>query len=210
MQNFLNNLRAHGLNKGMTYAELIVVLGIFSVMSAVVIFNYGKFQDKIDIKNLANEIAIKIVQAQKDATSGQFPSLALQAGLSSSWKPAYGIIFDMAVPTQFIYLVDLDNSNSCTAGTCVSPYSVGEEVLEVLNITKSNTISGMSVVVPSGQTECPNLTKASFYFTRPNANPIINTSNDCASISYVQLNISSPAGSTSNIKIYPSGRIQIN
>lgn len=210
MQNFLINLRNNGLTKGMTYAELIVVLGIFSVMSSVVIFNYGKFQDKIDIKNLGTEIAIKIVQAQKDATSGQFPPLALQGGLSASWKPAYGVMFDTTVPTKFMYVVDLDNSNTCSSGTCTAPYSVGGEVLEVLNITKGNTISSMSVVVPAGESECPNLTQTSFYFTRPNSNPTINTSNNCAAISYIQLNIASPSGSTANVKIYPSGRIQIN
>ena len=47
----------------MTYIELIVVLSIFAVMSSVVIFNYGLFQARIDIKNLASDIALKFVEA---------------------------------------------------------------------------------------------------------------------------------------------------
>ncbi|KKQ07855.1 MAG: hypothetical protein US18_C0006G0001, partial [Parcubacteria group bacterium GW2011_GWB1_36_5] len=51
-------------NRGMTYVELIVVLSIFAVMSSIVLFNYGEFQAKVDIKNLASDIALKIVEAQ--------------------------------------------------------------------------------------------------------------------------------------------------
>ena len=47
-------------NRGMTYVELIVVLSIFAVLSSVAIFNYGSFQDKVDIKNLGSDIALKI------------------------------------------------------------------------------------------------------------------------------------------------------
>jgi prepilin-type N-terminal cleavage/methylation domain-containing protein len=56
--------------RGMTYVELIVVLSIFSVISTIVIFNYKEFQAKVDIRNLANDVALKIVQAQKNSTTG--------------------------------------------------------------------------------------------------------------------------------------------
>ncbi len=210
MANFVKHFKK--INKGMTYVELVVVLGIFSMMSTVVVFNYSKFQDKIDIKNLSSEIALKIVQAQKDASNGTLPSVAQRSGLSSSWKPAYGVIFDIATPTQFVYLVDLDNSSTCNAATstCSAPYAVGGEVSELLSITKGNTISAMSAVAPVGQSACPSLNRVSFWFTRSNSNPVINTTNSCATISYIQLTISSKKGLTSNIKVYPSGRIQIN
>ena len=48
-------------NRGMTYVELIVVLGIFAVMLSISMFNYKRFQGKVDIKNLANDIALKLV-----------------------------------------------------------------------------------------------------------------------------------------------------
>ncbi|WP_146755300.1 type II secretion system protein, partial [Shigella flexneri] len=59
--------------RGMTYVELIVVLSIFATISSVVIFNYGAFQDRIDIKNLSSDIGLKIVEAQKSSLSGQLP-----------------------------------------------------------------------------------------------------------------------------------------
>ena len=64
-------LKIGNYNRGMTYVELIVVLSIFSIMTSVVLFNYGAFQAKVDIKNLASDIALKIVEAQKSALSGK-------------------------------------------------------------------------------------------------------------------------------------------
>ena len=74
-------------NGGFTYVELIVVLSIFAIMSSVVIFNYGSYQTNVDIKVMANNIALKIVQAQKDATSGKWNPNELD----NNWKPSYGI-----------------------------------------------------------------------------------------------------------------------
>ena len=44
----------------MTYVELIVVLSIFSIMTSITIFNYNKFEAKVDIKNLNQETALHI------------------------------------------------------------------------------------------------------------------------------------------------------
>src|SRR3989339_1856034 len=79
-------------NKGMTYVELIVVLSIFSVLSSVAIYNYGDFQSSVDIKNLASDIALQIVKAQKDSLSGLLP---LQV-VKTDWKPSYGVQFDLS------------------------------------------------------------------------------------------------------------------
>ena len=65
MISFSKNFKVNKLNKGMTYVELIVVLSIFSIMTSIVLFNYNEFQAKVDIKVLANDIVLNIVEAQK-------------------------------------------------------------------------------------------------------------------------------------------------
>ncbi|MEI8174704.1 MAG: type II secretion system protein [bacterium] len=133
------NLKAksYKLNAGMTYVELIVVLSIFAVMSSIVIFNYGQFQAKVDIKNLASDIALKIVEAQQSTMSGK-----LNSGVSMiDWKPSYGVYFNLTVnPTnidntdgsiaynkKFNYFVDKDNSKT---------YASLLEKLDTILITK--------------------------------------------------------------------------
>ena len=93
-------------NKGMTYVELIVVLSIFSIMTSIVLFNYGEFQAKVDIRNLASDIALKIVEAQKSALSGKLPTQATGA----TWKPSYGVYLNISTPTEFIYTSNLKKS----------------------------------------------------------------------------------------------------
>ena len=60
----LRKCKTFPTSNGMTYIELIVVLSIFAVMTSIVLFDYGGFQAKVDIKNLASDVALQIVQAQ--------------------------------------------------------------------------------------------------------------------------------------------------
>lgn len=190
--------KAYRLNAGMTYVELIVVLSIFGIMTAVSMFNYGTFQKKVDIKVLANDIALQIVQAQKDAISGKL----LSDGNTFIGKPSYGVYFDTASPYQFIYFADTDNSKT---------YDTATDEGEQIDITKGNKISGLG---DSNGIVYQNL---SIVFTRPDSGAVLYAYDvgigEIVQITsgYAQIDISSADGSVnSNIKVYPSGRIQIN
>ena len=121
----LRKCKTFPTSNGMTYVELIVVLSIFAVLSTVVIFNYGDFQAKVDIKNLASDIALKAVEAQKSSLNGVLP---LAGYNPATWKPSYGVYFDMNAPKQFIYFVDLNNSGDYQTN----------ELLDTISITKNN------------------------------------------------------------------------
>lgn len=198
--------RSYKPARGMTYVELIVVLGIFSIMLSISLFNYKKFQDKVTIKSLANDIALQVVEAQKYSVSGKWNSSA-----TFDWKPSYGVSFNTSTPTKFVYFADLNNSSTCSDPGCIAPsYSIGGEVIDVINITRGNSIpiSGLEVF----GTGCPvTVTNLSIVFKRPNSDAIIssNPALSC-SVSYVAVNITSPQSVNAKIKIYPSGRIQVN
>lgn len=188
---------------GVTYIELIVVLSIFSIMSAILIFNYQGFQSKVDIKNLANDIALQIIQAQKLALSGQE---TMQIPTVSPWKPAYGVYFNLASNKSFTYFVDLNNNDLFDGASCTS------ECLNTVSITKNNTIAGMSVFYQDGSSA--SLNDLTVVFTRPNSGASIQSSQIipplASPVSYAQINIVSPSGIPAAIKVYAAGRIQIN
>ncbi len=189
-------------NRGMSYVELIVVLTIFSVLSGVVIYNYSQFQAKVDVKNLASDIALRISEAQKSAVSGALPV----ATFSSTWKPSYGVSFDSTDNKSFIYFTDLDQNGYVYNPTC-SPNS---ECLEKVSITKNDSISSLKVFY-QGDTVGTNLNDLSITFVRPNAGAIIkSTTPFTGTISYVQITVASPRTFTAIIKVYASGRIQVN
>jgi len=201
------NFKKDKLNRGMTFIELAVVLSIFAILSGTMMFNYKGFQSRIDVKNLANDIALKLVQAQKESSSGKWNTYA-----GSTWKPAYGLYFSTSTNTKIAYFADLNNNDACSSSGC-SNFSVdissGGEVSDVMTITKGNTISSISVTGTSCPATLSNLTAV---YKRPNSSPALSSSTSLVgcSISYLSINITSRDNTTSSIRIYPSGRIQIN
>lgn len=204
MSLYLKKLQNNKFNRGMTYVELIVVLSIFSVMSSITVFNYGEFQAKVDIKGLANDFALKIVEAQKSSVSGKFPSISQQAGLPATWKPSYGIYINKVTDDKsFIYFTDLNNNQIYEGTNCTG------ECVEKISITKGNYISDIRAYSPDGSYATIN--DVSLVFKRPNPG-VIGVSNGIvlANLSYVQISIASPKSAQANVKIYTFGRIQIN
>ncbi|MEK7564423.1 MAG: type II secretion system protein [Patescibacteria group bacterium] len=197
-------------NKGMTYVELIVVLGIFSLMSTVITFNYGFFQSKVDTKNLGNEIALKIVEAQKAALSGKLPTTTVP----STWKPSYGIYFDSTNSNdsndsiffnkKFIYFTDLD-SDGIYDGL---PHCTTTECLGKVSIPKGSYISAIQVFGTVSAT--PSNLTATFSRVNSGVNFTSNGTALAGAVSYVQITVISPKGGSALIKIYPSGRVQMN
>jgi prepilin-type N-terminal cleavage/methylation domain-containing protein len=190
---------------GMTYVELIVVLSIFGVLSSIVAFNYGGFQAKVDIKNLASNIALKIVQAQNSSLSG-----LQQTGALPGWKPAYGVYFNKQTsPNSFFYFSDLNDNGVFEGPTCVS------ECLSQISITKNNVISNLNVFYQNGTNACSTVCPADLTvsFKRPDSGAVLFSGGvKLLAVSYVQITIASPrsAAATALIKVYPSGRVQVN
>ena len=198
-------------NRGMTYVELIVVLSIFSMMSAFSIYNYNTFQNKVDIKNLANDIALKLFQAQNSAVSGKLPLLA-----PVPWKPSYGIYFNLnpvGAPNTggdvFYYFADLDQDkvfdygvySNCPSGEC----------LEKINITKGNYIARVASYAGGVGTALTD--EVHITFTRPSQTATFSDKNGIPFSpvpEYIEIQLASPSGITTRVKIYPSGRIQLN
>lgn len=195
------------LSKGFTYVELIVVLAIFAVMSSIVLFNYGEFQAKVDIKSWVSDIALKIVEAQKSAMSGKQVT-----GSPTDWKPAYGVYFDTADSKNLIYFADIDGSPG---------YNFGD-VPDIVNITKNIFI--YKIEKCTGEPcplNSPEINPLSITFKRPDSSAVFTGSggllydpNNLSTglFAYIQITIKSPRSTTvmAKIKIYPSGRVQVN
>ena len=96
-------------NLGMTFLELIVVLGIFGAISATVLFNYSDFSSNVDLQNLAQDIALQIKKTQTDSVSGRIPTLTdaqnqnIGALVPSDWTPSYGTVFTTTANTDWPY-----------------------------------------------------------------------------------------------------------
>ncbi len=201
-------------NRGMTYVELIVVLSIFSSLSAVVMFNYTAFQSRVDVKNLANDIALKVVEAQKFSTSGRIPPGVQGTAYISNptLKPSYGIYTNPSADNKiFNFFTDLDQDGIFDTSVCPGT----GECLEKVSITKGNTISAVNPDYPlsvfyHGDTTAYQLSDLTISFIRPNGSAVIKSATTLNSnINYVQISVLSPKGDQAFVKVYTSGKIEI-
>lgn len=202
---------------GMSYVELIVVLTIFSVLSSVVMYNYGDFQDRIDVKNLSSDIGLKVVEAQKFSLSGAYPPQAQQSQILSDWKPSFGLYFNLnndggpdKDSKSFVYFTDLDTQN----GLFDSSKCPGAgECIEKITITKGSSIYSLGACHQNGADPCimKEIPDLHVTFSRPDSGAILSSEGvRLTDISYAQVKIISPKLFTSVINIYPSGRIQVD
>ncbi len=194
--------------KGMTYIELIVVLSIFSTLASVVLFNYSAFQSQIDIRNLSNDIGLKILQAQKSATNGLVP---VERTVAEDWQPTYGIYIPSITSDgkSFSYFSDIVKDNVFSDFSCAG----NDECLDKILLTKGNIISGLQVLF-QGET-APNdlhdLSDLAIFFTRPSGGAVFVSSTSLVSpINYILITLKSPKDDIATIKVYPSGKIEIN
>ncbi len=264
-KNFNLKFKSVHFRKGMTYVELIVVLTIFSIMSAVVIFDYNSFQSRIVIKNLSNDIALKIGEAQKNAMSGKLPPLDQQNFLKENgiidWRPSYGVYFNIGElridtgqsgqeaqkggadvggvgagteqppqvgregggddvgiggidtkysQTSFIYFADLLNTGICD-DTCSSRSGDGD-YLNTFSLPKNDVISGLSIYYQDKPDAAIRQGNLAFTFTRSRPEVVFASNGSILpNVLYAEIRVSSTKSSSNSlIKVYSSGRIQIN
>ncbi len=200
--------KCHSKKGGFTYVELIVVLSIFAVMSSVILFNYKGYQEKVDMRTLANQVALRLVQAQKYAVGGKIPPRTTV----TNWKPSYGVYFSTSTAPgndadskDFVFFTDLDNNkiygNGSGNGSCSSGTG---ECLEKISISRGSYVKGISM---DGTTPIIDLY---IIFTRPDSGAYFSSATGPISGTYAEITLSSATGSTTSIiDVYPSGRIQL-
>ena len=200
-------------NRGMTYVELIVVLSIFSVITTVSLFNYRKFQQKVGVKNLANEMALRFIEAQKNASFGRYPT-SDKVPTISPWKPSYGIMFRGNSQSFFPY-VDL-NGNKLQTGSPIlcqnecqgsAPLQLPSAVASITEVRFFYVGDNVGTVVSGNNTLHISFTRpdtgATFYYGTFAGATLVNN------IDYAQITMTSPEGVRARVTVSASGRIQI-
>jgi len=190
--------------RGMTYVELIVVLSIFATMSAVVMFNYGRFQARVDVKNLASDIALKISEAQKSSASGVLPATGAPY---DSWKPSYGVYFDSSNLKDFAYFINSINSaDNNYDGTLIA---CNGECMEKVTLTKNYEIK--TIESCNSNDSCSPISGGlSITFKRPDVRAnFVDSGGNPIDTNYVKITVGT-SDTKSVIKLSTAGRIQIN
>jgi len=161
----------------------MVVIAIFAILSAIMIFNYGKFNSSLSIKNLADDIALTVRRAQGFAIGVR--------GYSTDFSQGYGIHFTSNTGSDiyagsnkaFILFADMASNNKYdypSSKTCGNP-TTSNECIEALSI-KSN--DGVRAIYYNEKSEGKKINSSGtldILFRRPNPEPIFCIRNNPAS-----------------------------
>ena len=160
-------------SSGFTFMELIFVISIFGIMAGIVLFGFRTFGDKAALDNLAQDIALEIVGAQKAAISGV--STTALPGFVPGTVPSYGVYFsDNSTDTvnplnkQFTYFADNPPQNKLYDTSVLPCGTSGLECISTTAITTGEYISNICYDTASSSVpNCVDSGSAHITFIRP-------------------------------------------
>jgi prepilin-type N-terminal cleavage/methylation domain-containing protein len=155
-------------NRGFSLVELIVVMAIFTIITSITVFNYGKFSSNLIVTNLAYESALAVRQAQVYGISVKQTKASQNLG-DKNFNASYGVWFSTADLQKFYLFADNEPIN--ISGHNLRAVDASEDE-ENFGMNGSNTISNFCVT-NSGGVRCSKdgeIDSMSIIFKRPEPN----------------------------------------
>lgn len=209
-----------GRQQGVTLVELLIVVGIVSVVSAVLMFNYSDFNNNVSIRNLAQEMGLAVRKAQTYATSVQAINNTSQ---NTNVFPSYGMSFSMnaatsdtTLPTnkRFVLFADIPPSTGTvgdkiyTSNRQCGVMQEGSECVETFGISTGDRI----VRLCTSEYGCSTTATANVIFARPapDAYICIVQGSACTQIaSNLDVVVQSQKGRIKTVRIWNTGQISV-
>jgi prepilin-type N-terminal cleavage/methylation domain-containing protein len=172
---------------GFSLLELLVVVAIFSMLTAVTIYNYAGFNSRIILTNMAYEVSLAVREAQTYGLSVR--------GSGGDFGAGYGVFFRLGAghEDRFRIFQDLNDDNRYT-GTAVC--ATDDECIEEPAFQRDIAFTDFTVISSGG---CQTLTERqnlNVSFKRPNPDACIMVggsggTNSCVELSSAQITLSS-------------------
>lgn len=148
---------------GFSLVELIVVIGIFSVISGITVFNYGKFQSSLVITNLAYQAALAVRQAQ-------VYGISVKQTKTNSFDVPYGVWFGEN-SKDFYLFADTNVGGGTKNKFDINTFDSKEELI---SLTGSNNIHKFCIHQGTWRCSTGNASaRMSIMFKRPNPSALI-------------------------------------
>lgn len=189
---------------GFTLVELLIVLGVFAVLTGVVLGNYRTYDSNALFANASEDVVLALRQAQVYG-AGAKENTAV-CGTGTKFECAYGVFFSKAGAAAHGITVFADNNNNRVYDNGSDPIVSGATVSWPTTIS----VTGLQC----GGTVC-STDVASVTFRRPNPDAFIadvGVSSPSLPSPYNLLTVTltdSKAGKTAIVKITRAGQISI-
>jgi len=187
-------------NKGFTLVEMLISVGIFTVMSGIILANYPEFRSRSALDNLTAQIAIVFREAQ-------VYGISVREEGTANFSTGYGVHVDITGENkkQLIIFADLNKNFIYDSGT--------DSVLETFRLNGGETIADLcapSCVGSVGSISTyPDSLTAVFVRPNPDAYFTVDSSPD-RTMPSISLKVSNRSGSYSRyVEVYTTGQISV-
>lgn len=210
--------------RGFTLIELMVVLAIITIISAIIVTNQGAFNRTLVLENTAYDVALTLRSAETYGLGNRVVGPIANAG--------YGLDFQKATPGSFTLFADtypgVGQSGLChpppvsdptgpaaRPGNCIYDASQGEQVSS-FTLGNGITISDFCAYTPSTLSwSCAsgNLTSLDIVFSRPNPDPFMSVNGYYSAtfpITKACIALTSQQGGARFVSVAASGEITAN
>jgi prepilin-type N-terminal cleavage/methylation domain-containing protein len=198
--------------RGFTLIELLVTMVIFVLLTTVVLFSQGGFNDSIILNNLAYDISLTIRQSQQYGSG-------VKESLSAVQFPSYGVYFSKTQLGQNSFIVFGNpaltweffghDPSGQYSGSINCPFG-DPQCIQKYNLRNGARISDFCS--GSSDTDCTPASELYLIFTRPKPNA--NIYSDSGNVTdktqnYAKITISSASGAKAYVVITRYGQIYV-
>lgn len=183
-------------SRGFTLIEMIVVLGIFSVLTSIVLASHSQFGGVITLENLAYDTALSVRQAQ-------LYGIAVKSYGANNFNVGYGLHFDRTSPSTYLMFADTLSGNGI--------YDVGEIVSPPSPYTLNGgfAITDLCVIPALGSTYTCGLNTLDILFKRPEPDAYIRANGAATLNDSAKIVLTSPQGRSAQIQVAVTGQISV-
>jgi prepilin-type N-terminal cleavage/methylation domain-containing protein len=193
------NLLDKKRNKGFTLMELITVVGIFAIITTVVMIKFSTFNNKILTTNLAYDIALSIREAQTFGVNVR----GFDTGNTVVFDYAYGVHFNESSDTTYTFFIDLNGNGK---------FESNNETVDVFTLRGGHRIERLCRTTGASVTSCsdttPSFNDLYITFKRPEPDAVIK-SNGSTLYQSASIRVTSPQGIDREIQVHSTGQISI-
>lgn len=199
-------------SSGFSILELVISIGIFLIVTSIVLVSQHRFGGNILITNLAYDVALSVRQAQ-------VYGISVKESLPEDFQKRYGIHFGPS--SYYVIFVDLNEdgrydtlangSNGCVKNP---PQGHSPECVSFFKIERGNFISRFCGD-PDNCTDSGDQSKIDsldIVFKRPNPEPDIATFRGGVIVTNpgnASITVSSPQGLQKTINVFGSGQVSV-
>jgi prepilin-type N-terminal cleavage/methylation domain-containing protein len=189
--------------RGFSLIELLVVLGIFVIITSVVLARQNRFSSDIILTDLAYQVAVSIRQAQVYGIGVR--------GSGAAYDIGYGVHFATPVPmTSYTFFPDLNKNQQASASELSaagsSVYQIAKGKITDVCAYNTNTLQNTCLSV-SGN----GISAFDVVYIRPNPAANITDSNGNNSYSKLIITLSSALGDRYKcITAYSTGEVAVS